>query len=181
MQAWLYYLLAMLLIVVNVVSMATNLFLLPGNWLIVVMSAGFAWLVQGPAGQGVTWGTVLAVIVVASLGELAEFLAGAAGAARLGGSRRGIFLSMLGAMLGSMLGIGVGLPVPLVGPIVAAVLGGAFGSFAGAYLGEQWKGRSHADGLAIGGGAMVGRLGGTVAKLAASVIMVVLIAWDCLF
>lgn len=178
MQIWLYYLLVVLLMVVNLASMATNLFMLPGNWLIVVTTASFAWLVQGPAGQGISWGTVVAVVVVALLGESAEFLAGAAGAARLGGSRRGIFLSMLGAMLGSMIGLGVGLPVPLVGPILAAVLGGAFGSFAGAYLGEQWKGRSHADGLAIGGGAMFGRLGGTAAKLVASVIMVVLAAWD---
>lgn len=176
-----YSLLAILLCVWNLASLACNLFLLPGNWMILAATAIFAWLVQGPHGAGVAGGMLIALTILALVGEIAEFAAGAAGAAKFGGSRRGIALSMVGAMAGSLLGVGIGLPIPIVGPVVAAVIGGALGAFTGAYVGEHWKGRSHDESLAIGHGAMLGRLGGTAAKLIVGVIMFVLATWDSIF
>jgi len=181
MPYWLYYGLAALLMVLHGACLVGNLFLLPGNWMIVASTILFAWLVRGPSDVGLQWPMVVTIVVLALVGELVEFLAGAAGAAKMGGSRRGMVLSMLGGMVGSIVCIPLGMPIPVVGPVLAAVVGATLGSFAGAYLGEQWKGRSHADRVAIGESAAWGRLGGTAGKLIAGILMVVLIAWDCLF
>jgi uncharacterized protein YqgC (DUF456 family) len=88
---------------------------------------------------------------------------------------------MLGAIVGSMLGLMVGTPVPIVGSFVMALLGGAAGAFAGAYIGEGWKGQPEERRLAVGRGAFTGRIWGTIAKLAAGAIMLVILAWDVFF
>jgi uncharacterized protein YqgC (DUF456 family) len=80
--------------------------------------------------------------------------------------------------VGSILGLAVGTPVPVVGSFVMAVLGGAGGAFVGAYIGEYWKGRTEDERIAVGQGAFVGRLWGTVGKLAAGAIMLAIVAWD---
>ena len=116
--------------------------------------------------------------VLAILGEIVEFGAGAAGAAKQGASRRGIILSILGAMIGSFTGLAIGAPIPILGSFVMAVLGGAAGAFVGAYAGEAWKGRGEAERLAVGRGAFSGRLWGTVGKLAVGAIMLAIVAWD---
>jgi uncharacterized protein len=175
---WLYLVLALFLFLANLTSMGLNLFLLPGNWLVVIQSALFAALIRGANGAGISWGMIALLLVLAIAGEVVEFAAGAAGAARLGASRRGVVLSMVGAFVGTMTGLAMGIPIPIVGSVLAAIAGGALGAFGGAYLGEQWKGRSHEEGLAIGQGAMWGRLGGTAGKLAIGVVMVVLVTWD---
>ena len=88
---------------------------------------------------------------------------------------------MLGAIVGSMLGLMVGTPVPIVGSFVMALLGGAAGAFAGAYVGEGWKGQPEERRRAVGRGAFAGRIWGTIAKLAAGAIMLVILAWDAFF
>ena len=125
-----------------------------------------------------TWSTVGVLIVLAIVGEIVEFGAGAAGAAKQGASRRGIVLSILGAMVGSFTGLAIGAPIPILGSFVMAVLGGAVGAFVGAYTGEAWKGRSEAERMAVGRGAFSGRLWGTVGKLAVGAIMLAIVAWD---
>ena len=110
----------------------------------------FAWFFPEEAGRGMTWTTVAVLVCLAVVGEIIEFGAGAAGAAKQGASRRAIALSMLGAMLGSIFGLATGAPIPVLGSFVMAVLGGAAGAFAGAYLGEAWKGRPGAERVAAG-------------------------------
>jgi uncharacterized protein YqgC (DUF456 family) len=176
----LYYLWAILLVVANSLAWCTTFFSLPGNWMIVGATALFAWLVEGGSGQGIGWSMVGLLVVLALVGEILEFAASAAGAARQGASRRAVILSLVGAVSGSIAGVLVGLPIPLVGSAIAAVLGGAAGAYAGAYLGEQWKGRAYEQRVAIGRGAFVGRLWGTVAKLAVGAMMVVLATMDSL-
>lgn len=168
-----YYLWATLFVFVCVLAWASNLFALPGNWGIVVAAALFAWGLGVVEGRGIGWWAVLCLLVLAVVGEMVEFLAGAAGAKRVGGSRRGMGLAIVGTLVGSVTGAIVGVPIPIIGPIVAAVGGGAVGAFAGAYLGEMWKGRTSADSVEIGKGAMIGRLLGTVGKLAIGAIMLV--------
>jgi uncharacterized protein YqgC (DUF456 family) len=145
------------------------------------LAAVFAWLFPEAAGRGITWTTVAVLAGVAVLGEIIEFGAGAAGAAKQGASRRSVALSILGAAVGSITGLAIGAPVPVIGSFVMAVLGGAAGAFGGAYLGETWKGRTDEERVAAGKGAFVGRLWGTVGKLAAGAIMLALVAWDALF
>lgn len=178
-----YYTLAVLFVIVNIAALATNLITFPGNWIIVVVTLLFAWLVKHPSATGVNWWVVGVVFGLALLGEVVEFAAGAAGAAKSGGSRRGMLLSVAGAMLGSIVGafLGTAIPVPLVGNLIGAVTGGACGAFGGAYLGEYWKGKSENERLAIGSAAMVGRVLGTVGKLGIGAIMVVVTTVDAFY
>jgi uncharacterized protein YqgC (DUF456 family) len=184
MEPWLYYLLALALVFACGVAWLTTLVTIPGNWLILGLAALFAWLLPEAAdsgGRGFTWHAVMYLLGLAILGEIVEFSAGAAGAAKQGASRRGVALSIVGAMAGSLAGLFVGLPIPVLGPLIVAVLGGAAGAFVGAYIGEAWKGRVEEDRIAVGRGAFVGRLWGTAAKLAIGAIMLVIVAWDAFF
>lgn len=176
-----YYVWVVLLILANGAAWVANSLSVPGNWLIVAFSALFAFAVPGDEGRGIGWMGVGVLAGLAVLGEVVEFAAGAAGAGKLGGSRRGMMLAIAGTMIGSIGGAFVSLPVPLVGPIVGALAGGAAGAFAGAWAGEIWKGRSWREGFAIGKGALVGRLLGTAGKLVIGALMVVIAAVDALF
>jgi uncharacterized protein YqgC (DUF456 family) len=177
---WVYYPSAAVLIALCLVAWLTTLVTAPGNWIVVGLVAVFAWLFPEADDRGISWTTVAVLAVVAVLGEVFEFGAGAAGAAKKGASRRSVGLSILGAAVGSILGLAAGAPGLIVGSFVMAVLGGAAGAFAGAYLGETWKGRSEAERVAAGKGAFVGRLWGTVGKLAAGAVMLAIVAWDAL-
>jgi uncharacterized protein YqgC (DUF456 family) len=178
---WAYYLWALLLVAGSVLAWLTNMVTLPGNWLVVGLAALFAWLATDAGGRGVTWTSVAVLLGLAVAGEVIEFVAGAAGAAKQGASRRAVVLALIGAMVGSVVGLGIGAPIPIVGSLVMAVLGGAAGAFAGAYLGETWKGRLHVERTAAGRGAFFGRIWGTVGKLAVGAVMVAVVAWDALF
>ena len=181
-EPWLYYLLALALVLACGVAWLTNLVTLPGNWIVVGLAVLFAWLLPEAAagGRGMDWATVFVLVGLAVLGEIVEFAAGAAGAAKQGASRRGVALSIAGAMVGSIAGLAIGAPVPIIGSLIAAVLGGSAGAFAGAYLGEAWKGRDEDQRVAAGRGAFVGRLWGTAGKLAVGAIMLAIVAWDAL-
>ena len=181
MEAWVYYLWALLLILACFGAWATTLFTVPGNWLIAGFAALFAWLLPAEATGGVTWTAVAVLVGLAVVGEILEFGASAAGAAKHGASKRGVALSMVGAMIGSILGITAGLPIPIIGSFVMALVGGAAGAFFGAYIGESWKGRPEAERVAVGRGAFAGRIWGTAGKLAVGIIMLVIVAWDALF
>jgi uncharacterized protein YqgC (DUF456 family) len=180
-NVWGYYFYALLLVVGCGIGWLLNLVALPGNWIIVGAAALFAWLLPIENGRGVSWKIVIALAALAVLGEVIEFVAGAAGAAKQGASRRAIALSMVGAIVGSILGITAGVPIPIVGSLVTALLGGAAGAFAGAYLGEAWKGRDEPARTAAGRGAFFGRIWGTVGKFAVGAVMVAVVAWYAFF
>jgi uncharacterized protein YqgC (DUF456 family) len=175
---WIYLLWAVLLVAASCVAWLLTLFTLPGNWLIVGAAALFAWFIPENADRGITWTSVAVLVVLAIVGEVIEFGAGAAGAAKQGASRRAIVLSIAGAMVGSIAGLAIGAPIPILGSFIMAVLGGAAGAFVGAYAGEAWKGRTEAERMAVGRGAFSGRLWGTAGKLAVGAIMLAILAWD---
>jgi len=167
---------AVLLVTVLLAGWALNLFGLPGNWLNSAAVICYAWLF--PAGQrlSISWWVVGAVLLLAVLGEVLEAVAGAAGAARVGGSRRSAVLALAGSFVGSFLGAVIGLPVPVIGSVVAIVLGAGLGALGGAMLGESWKGRDLDQGWRVGQAAFWGRLLGTATKLVigAAIVAVVL-------
>lgn len=173
-----YYLWAALLVLVNAAAWATTCFTLPGNWVAVLLTAAFAAFVPAGPDQGIGWGTVAIAAGLAAAGEVVELAAGAAGAARYGASRRATLLALLGTLGGSIAGAIVCAPIPLIGLPFGAIGGGALGAFAGAYLGEIWKGKAAPERLSVGRGAMLGRLLGTVGKLALGAVLCVLVAID---
>jgi len=168
------YLLLTAVVVAIIAGWLLNLFSMPGNWLIVGSLALFAWVVRHDPSWHVGWGLVGVEVVLAMVAEGLELVAGAAGAAKLGGSKRGAMLSVVGSVTGAIMGAGVGLPLPVIGPVAGVVLGAAVGALAGAMLGEAWKGRTLGEGWEIGQAAFRGRLLGTLAKLAISSAMVVI-------
>jgi uncharacterized protein len=176
--AWVYYPAAVVFVLLCIAAWLTTLLTLPGNWIVVALAAGFAWLFSADAGYGIEWRTVVIAAVLAGFGELIEFGAGAAGAAKQGASRRAVGLSLVGAMVGSVGGLFVGVPIPIVGPLIVAVLGGAVGAFVGAYIGETWKGRTEDERIAAGRGAFVGKLWGTLGKLTVGAVIVAVVAVD---
>jgi uncharacterized protein YqgC (DUF456 family) len=180
MSMWAYYVWAFLLIFACGIAWLTTLVTLPGNWMIAGLAALFAWLIPVEAGGGISWTAVAVLVVLAVAGEIIEFGAGAAGAAKQGASKRAVALAMLGAGVGSVIGLMIGLPIPILGSLIMAVLGGAGGAFAGAYVGETWKGRPAEDRMAAGRGAFAGRIWGTVGKLVVGMIMLVIVAWEAL-
>jgi uncharacterized protein YqgC (DUF456 family) len=163
----------MLLIVLVIAGWLLTLFSMPGNWVIVVSAALFAWLVpaDGTSGIGMSWTAVAALLILAIIGEVIEFLAGAMGASRAGGSKRGAVLAIVGSMIGALIGAFVGLPIPVVGSVVAAILFASCGALVGAMLGEWWKGRDLAQALEVGQGAFWGRMLGALAKTTVASVM----------
>ncbi|MCA9215854.1 MAG: DUF456 domain-containing protein [Planctomycetales bacterium] len=179
--AWTYYVWALLLFVLNVVAWTSNIFTLPGNWIIVALTAAFAWLFPSVDGStNVSWWCVLGLIILAGIGELIEFFASAAGAVKHGASRRAIVLSLIGSIVGSFAGVVIGAPVPVIGSAVGAIVFGAVGAFAGGYWGEQWRGNQHDQRIAVAQGALTGRLFGTFGKLFVGALMVGLATVDSL-
>ncbi len=171
-----YYLLAVFLVLGCAMAWAMNFVMLPGNWFIVGLASLFVlWVSEGTDG-GMSWDTVGILVVLAIVGEVVEFMAGAAGAAKKGGARRSVFLALVGAFSGSIFGALAGVPIPVIGPLVGALAGAGFGAYFGAYLGETWKGRTPEMSMEVGKGAMIGRVLGTVGKLAVGTVMIGVVA-----
>ncbi len=165
------YVWSALLLIILAASWSLNLLGLPGNWLMIAAAAGYVLLVPAGSPVAMGWMTVVVLLVLASIGELLEFLAGALGVTRAGGSRRGALFALAGSIAGGVVGLFVGLPIPIVGPLLGAVLLAGAGAFAGAVVGERGRGRRLDESLKIGEAAFWGRLLGTVAKSAIGAVM----------
>lgn len=168
--------LAILLFIFALVCCALTLMNLPGNWLM-LLAAGAYWLWapdQTDARLAIHGGIVLALLALACLGELLELLAGALGAKKGGGSKRGAVLAVIGSFVGSIIGGLVGVPFlpTVIGTVIAIVLFAGLGATGGAMVGEAWKGRSFDESWKVGKSAFWGRLLGTAAKIMVAFAMV---------
>ncbi len=167
---------AILLMIVNAVGLALVAAGLPGNWLMVACTLLAQWG-YSRAGAGNTPlfspGVLLAVILLAIAGEVLEFIAGLVGAKRAGGTRYGAWGAVLGTIAGGIAGTFV-IALPVIGSLIGACAGAALG----AILLELHGGTRPALALRSGAGAGIGRLIGTLAKLAvgAAIWLVVTVA-----
>lgn len=155
---------AILLCVINALWLLLVVLGLPGNWLIVATTVAVAWWrweVDAGAGRPMFGLTVLIVIALLALvGEVFEFIAGAVGAEHAGGSRRGATGALLGALVGGIVGT-IFIPVLILGSL-AGTCGGAA---VGAWGFELYGGRRMRASLKSGAGAGLGRLTGTLIKV----------------
>ena len=156
--------LALLLSLIAIGAWMANILGLPGNWAIVASAIGCAWWVPETRFWSLSWYLAAAILAVALIGETLEFAASAVGTSRLGGSKRGVVLSIIGSIAGAIVGLSLGSVIPIVGNVIASLLLGASGAFAGAMLGERWAGKDWNASIEIGGAAFWGRLLGTVGK-----------------
>lgn len=106
-------------------------------------------------------GKLVVLGVLTGLAYLVDYIAGAVGVERLGGSR----WAMLGAIIGAVVGIFFGLPGLILGPVVGAVLF------------ELMQSRDMHASLRSGVGSVFGALLGATAKFLLAVIMVCLFFW----
>lgn len=150
---------------------------LPGNWGLAILAVALAYFVNDADHIDIHSPTVTAILVLAISGEVAEFLAGAAGVKQLGGSRRGAVLAILGSVVGAVAGVFIGVPVPIVGSLIAAILFGGVGAFGGAVAGERWSGKEWDASIRIGWGALWGKLLGTLLKTICGTVMLSLLLY----
>ena len=151
-----------LMFVVLLAGLVITIMTLPGLWLILAAAAGYAWLTHW---HYVGWKTLVALLVIAGLGEVVELAFSASGAKQSGGTKRGAWGALIGGVLGGLfLSI-----IPI--PIISTLIGVCMGTFWGAMIGELSGGREAMDSAFVGVGAAKGRLLGTLAKLALGGIM----------
>ncbi len=153
---------AVVLLLINTLALLLVPIGLPGTWLMVAATAAVAWLQEGMFSL---W-TLGAIALIALGGEILEFIAGAAGSKKAGGTWRGAVGAILGGLVGGIAGTFL-IPVPVLGSILGAALGAA----GGALLGELSGGKKLEAAAAVGRGAFVGRLLGTVFKLGAGALI----------
>ena len=140
---------------------------LPGTWLIVGISAIYAWLTDFAV---ITTQLLLVLLVLAAVAEMIDFSAGLWGARRYGGSKK----AMLGTLLGGLFGAIVLAPL-LLG--FGTVIGAFIGAFAGAFFVTYLEQRKMDEAVRVGWGAFVGRIFAMVFKGAAVVSMIGLDLW----
>ncbi|WP_236696069.1 DUF456 domain-containing protein [Rhodopirellula islandica] len=169
------------LILVCTLAWLLNLVALPGNWLAIALMAFYVWLGPETGRWQLGMASLAIAFVLGLVGELVEFLAGAMGASRAGASRRATLMAIVGSILGAIVGGIVGLPIPVIGPVLAAILFGGLGATAGAMFAEWNDGKSWRDSWRIGQAAFWGRTTGTVGKMVAGLLILVVCAFGVLF
>ncbi len=162
-----------LFILAVMVFWVTNLFGLPGNWMIILIAAVWIWLGPSQEPYEADWTILVVLVVLASVGEVIEFGASIVGTKGLGGSKKGATASLVGSILGGIVGAVFGLPIPVVGWIIGSVLFACIGALVGATLVEKLSGKPMKSSLKIGGAAFVGRMLGTVGKITLGSVMAI--------
>ncbi len=169
---WLQYVLAVLFFLLGGVCVVLVVVQLPGTWMLLGLAAivEYADAVYLPEGEQQTFGlwVLVGCLAIAVIGEIIEFIAGAAGAKKGGSSTRG----MVGALIGGIVGIFIFTPLFFFVPIFGAFLGAVLGTFVGAIVGELTGGQTTIKGTmkpAIG--ATIGRVVGTTSKVGIAIAM----------
>jgi hypothetical protein len=161
------YLWLTLLVITNAVWLALVPFALPGNWLIVISTSLLAWWRWEE--QPFSIYTLIAIVVLAFIGELVEFFGGMGGAKRAGAGFRGSIGAIIGAISGAIIGTAF---LPLVGTI----LGSCIGAGLGAWAMELTAGREMRQSVHLGFGAGLGQFLGTTTKFAIGVTIWLIVA-----
>lgn len=161
------------LLLINALGVLLVALQAPGTWLILLATCLMAAWRWDDTGLGAISGwTIITLLVLAILGEIIEFIAGAAGATKAGASKRGAALAVVGGVIGAILGLIFLAFLPIIGALIGAAIGAGVGSVAG----DLWAGRKWHLALEGGRGAAIGKLWGAIGKLFVAVMMWILVA-----
>jgi len=163
---WIAYIIAALFCLLGALCVASMIFSLPGAWVML----GLALMIQLcdrlylPAERAHTfdWRLLIGCAVLLGVSEVVETVAGAAGAKRGGGTKRGVIGALIGGIAGAIVLTGF-IPIPVIGSLIGAVAG----TFLGAVVGEVSGPRP----MTVRGsvkpalGATIGRVFGTMGKI----------------
>ena len=168
-----FYMYAFMLTLLNLGFLFSIMLNLPGTWLMILFAVILEW--WKPGLYMFSWTVLFVALGLAVLGEVLEFIMGAAGSRYAGGTKRGAVMAIVGAFVGGILGIA--LPVPIVGTLIGACIG----AFVGSIAGDVWAGQPLSLSIEAGQGAAVGRFWGTIMKLSIGVLIWILLAIAAFF
>ncbi len=150
-------------IILSSIAIMGHLLGLPCNWAILVFSFLLAWLgdfnkIQIPS--------LIVLFSLSFLGEIMEFVIGIIGAKKVKTSNWAIVASFIfglaGAILGAPFFLGIG-----------AIIGAFAGAFIGTFTVELFIGKNLHQSILAGWGTLLGKLGGSFAKMTIGITMVV--------
>jgi len=163
------YLWSTILVLLNSAWLGLVVFGLPGNWLIVISTCLFAWW-QWDNSVFSIW-TLIAIVVLAALGELVEFSAGMIGAKKSGASWPGSIFALLGAVTGAVLGTFL-IPIACFGTL----LGACFGAGLSVWGLEFARGKEAKQSVRYALGAGLGEFFGISTKFALGIVIWLIVA-----
>lgn len=152
------YVWILLLLLVNAFCLLLVLFALPGNWLMVALTCLFAWWHAEDHVFSIY--TLVAIGILATLGELFEFFGGMGGAKKAGARWFGAFGALLGAIIGAVVCTFL-IPILMLGTVIGACIGAC----TGALVFELASGRRIEESARSGLGAGLGELVGITIKI----------------
>ena len=156
---------ALLCILVLIISLSLNASGAPGNWIMLGVGSFYSWLIPESSPYDFGFVVIGIVFLLATIGEIIEFFTGAIVTRKAGGTKRGMWFSIIGSVIGSIAGIFVGIPIPIIGSLIAALLFSGFGALLGAYFGEKVEGRNSQDAWKVGVSSFTGRILGSLFKI----------------
>ena len=165
------YLWSIILILLNTAWLGLVVFGLPGNWLIVISTCLFAWW-QRDANVFSIW-TLVAIVILAVLGELFELCAGMIGARKSGASWPGSIAALFGAVTGAVLGTFL-IPIPI--PFLGTLLGACSGAGLCVWAMEFSRGKKAEHSLRHAVGAGLGEFFGIITKFALGIVIWLIVA-----
>ncbi len=156
---------AILLFVVSILVMLVGLAgviipILPGIPLILGVAFVYDWI-HGFEILGWQILVVLAILTISSF--VLDWLAGAYGTKKMGGS----FVGMVGSIVGMFIGL-----------LAGGVIGLLIGAFVGAFVGELLNGKTRQQALRAGFGSFVGSIAGGLLKFVIGATMIGLFIWQ---
>ncbi len=153
---------AILMVLISLMGIGLTIFTLPGVWLAIAFAIGVKALWQQDM---FSYGVLGTAIGLAALGEIIEFFASMAGAAKAGASRSGKWGALGGTIVGAIAG---SFFLPPIGTVVGAVVGAGLGAMAAE---RGIANRSWAEAAKSGQGAAVGRFVATLAKIGIAIVV----------
>lgn len=151
-----FYFWLILLVIVNAFWLGLVFFSLPGNWLMIITTILFALWQRSIFSIY----TIIAAVILAIIGEVIEFFAGAGGAKAAGGGKNTMAAAIIGAIAGAVLGT-VLIPVPIFGTL----LGASIGAGLAVLIVERKAGKELKPSFKTAAGAGFGQILGTSAKI----------------
>lgn len=153
-----------MLILLDAVWLVLVVFGLPGNWLIVISTCLFAWWRWDNSVFSIY--TLIAIVVLAILGELVELSAGMIGAKKSGASWPGSIAALFGAVIGAVFGTFL---IPII--FFGTVLGACIGAGLGVWGLEISRGKKMEQSVRCAVGAGLGEFFGITSKLVLGIVI----------
>ena len=116
------------------------------------------------------------VLLLCIMGEILEFFTGVVSTKKAGGTKQGMWFSVIGSIVGSLVGIFIGIPIPIIGSLIAAVFFSGVGSLLGAYYGEILQGKNSKDAWSVGVSSFTGRILGSLFKIVCGCVSLIILA-----